>query len=130
MYDAALETLRSTDLPIEPEMIGPRAIRTVERSLDSALSFVGSLSVIALELALEDKRYRDHLHQRASELGTAVPLDQWSGPCDYCTFEEKDAQGNTIKVICGTKEACEAFGLLFIILLIVLVLKALWDWLT
>ena len=47
MYDAALQTLRSTDEPIKPELINARAIRFVERSLDTVLPLIGSTSVTA-----------------------------------------------------------------------------------
>jgi hypothetical protein len=128
MYDAALETLRSSDLPIEPGLISARAIRMFERSLDTALPLLGSMTVTAVELALDDDRFRDRLRASGSELGVAYK-DQWQGPCEDCIFEEKDAQGNVVRVTCGTKQQCETFGLILLIILILLLLKALWDWL-
>jgi hypothetical protein len=129
MYDAALETLRSTDHPIDPELIGVRAIRLVERSLDSALLLVGSMSVSALELALDDKRFSDQLRQRASEIGTAY-LNGQPGPCDFCIFDSLDKDGNVIGSRCGTEDECKTVGGLIIIIIILLLLGKLWDWLT
>jgi hypothetical protein len=129
MYDAALEILRSSDLAIEPELIGPQAIRMVERSLDNALPMVGSMSVTAVELALGDKRFSDHLRQRASEIGTAY-LDNPPGPCEYCEFSVKDKDGNITDTVCGTKDSCNTFGWVIIIILVLGLLKDIWDWLT
>ena len=129
MYDAGLETLRSSDKPIEPELIRARAIRIVEGSLDSVLALIGSMSVTALGLALNDDGFHDHLRIRASQLGTAY-LYNPPGPCDYCIFEEKDEFGNVVNLYCGTKQECDTAGAIFIILLILALLDALWDWLT
>jgi hypothetical protein len=129
MYDAALETLRSTDHPIEPELIGAKAIRAVERSLDSVLPLLGSMSVKALELALDDKRFSDQLRQRATEVGTAY-LDNPIGPCTNCIFEIKDHNGNVINTVCGTKDECDSIIGWIIIALTLLLLGKLIDWLT
>jgi hypothetical protein len=128
MYDAALETLRSTDRPIEPHLIGARAIRMLERSLAGALPIVGSMSVSALELALKDNRFADQLRDRASELEISY-LNQPPGPCEYCIIEEKDKFGNTINAVCGTKGECDLLGGLLLLLLIIGLLGKLWDWL-
>jgi hypothetical protein len=129
MYDAALETLRSTDLPIEPNLIGARAIRMLERSLGSALPVIGAMSVDALELALNDDRFADRLRDRAAELGV-VYLNQPPGPCEYCVFQLEDDQGNIIDIRCGTKDECDLAAGLFLILLLLALLGELWDWLS
>jgi hypothetical protein len=128
MYDAAIETLRSTDLPIEPELIGARAIRMLERSLDTALPLVGSMSVSALELALNDDLFADRLRGRASKLAS-IFLDDPPAPCDYCIITTEDKDGNVTGQYCGTKQQCEVLGGIILIFLILLLLEKLWDWL-
>jgi hypothetical protein len=131
MYDAALETLRSTDRPIRPGLIGARAIRMVERSLESTLPILGSMSVSALQLALDDDRFRDRLRERASELGVAY-FDDWAPPpglCEYCIIQIKDKDGQIVSTTCGTKTECELGGGIFLLLLLLGLLGALFDWL-
>jgi hypothetical protein len=86
------------------------------------------MSVIALELALEDKGYADTLRQSGSELG-AIYLNNPPGPCEFCIFEAKDEFGNVTQTYCGTQKECEAAGTIFLIFLIIMLLDAIWDWL-
>ncbi|MEV6768552.1 hypothetical protein AB0N05_07940 [Nocardia sp. NPDC051030] len=127
MYDAAIETLRSTDHVIKPETVGPRAIRFVERSLKTTLPLVGSMSVVALEQALEDKDYSDRLHQRAVEIGPAF-LNQPPGVCEFCELSVTDQFGN-ITAWCGSKNECDNAGGIFILALLLWGLVELLDWL-
>ncbi len=129
MYDAAIETLRSSDKPIKPDMINPRMIRMIGRSLDQLLPLLGSTSATALELALDDKGYKDHLSQTATEIGNVYFNSNWNTQCEFCRFESRDEDGNTTGVHCGTEEECDQMGIILIILLVVIVVKELWDWL-
>jgi hypothetical protein len=128
MYDAALETLRSTDRPIEPGLVGARAIRMLERSLEGALPIVGAMSVDALELALNDDRFADRLRDRAAEVGVLY-LNQPPGPCEHCIIQVEDENGQVIDATCGTEDECALLGGLFLFLLLLSLLGALWDWL-
>ena len=129
MYDAAIETLRSTDLPIESDIINARAIRAVERSFDRVLPLIGSTTVTALELALDDEGLADRLRQRAYELGTSYLVPLPPGVCEHCTFEVYE-DGELVRSGCGTKEECDAMLIIVIVLVVIWLLKELWDWLT
>lgn len=127
MYNAALETLRSTDLPIEPQLFGARAIRLTQGLLEEALPNLGSLGVSAFELALDDRVFADQLKQAASGLGVAY-LDNWHGPCETCEIQTTDVDGH-VSSICGTADECNDLLIVIVILLLLGLLKALWDWL-
>ena len=120
MYDQALEVLRSSDRPIEPRMFGPRGIRTIASQIDFALKQIGSMGVTALEKALSDNNFAELLRQRGRELGpiTLALYDQ-IGPCEDCTITTQTLDG--IETRCGTKEECDSFGLITIILIIILI---------
>jgi hypothetical protein len=127
LYDAALETLRSTDRRIMPEMIDARAILVAERSLKNALPLLGSMSVTALELALTDKQFGERLHQRAAALGV-VYLNQPPGICEFCEISVTEADG-TVNMWCGSKTECDNLGGIFILALLLWGLYELLDWL-
>jgi hypothetical protein len=130
MYDAALETLRSSDHPIEPELIRARAIRIVERSFDTVLPLIGSMSVTALELALDDKKFHDHLSNRASEVETAYLPPRPSGPCEFCEIDMKGPDGQITGTYCGTQAECNALGVIVLVLFIIWLGSEIWDWLS
>lgn len=133
MYDAALEALRSGDDPLFPDCIGAREIRVVERSMDQALALFGSTSVTALELALADKSFANHLRDRAAELQTAYLAkrpDLPQGPCEHCEVSIKDKDGKVIDFHCGTEDECAALGIIWLIFLVLFVGKKIWDWLS
>lgn len=130
IYDAVLETLRSSDRPIEPDVVDERMIRTIGRSIDSALPLIGSASVTALELALEDDDYADQLRDRANELNTYLkPLPPTQGPCEHCELVLKDQDGNVAEVRCGTEDECAVTGGLILVFLAIALLKELYEWL-
>ena len=93
------------------------------------ISGLGSLGVTALELALDDRVFADQLKQTAAELGVAY-FDNWGhGPCENRELQVKDKDGHVIDLGCGTADECTDVLIVFIVLVLIGLLKALWDWL-
>lgn len=139
LYDEALEALRSSDVRIKPQMISPRAIHSAERLFDKFLAETSSKSVTALDLALSDEKYAQHLRQRAGELTTVGKLggitfldtspDPGTGICEHCTIVVTDEDGKILDYSCPTEEQCAAMFDLLLLLLLIYLLWKLFDWL-
>ena len=129
MYDAALEALRSSGRPIAPGMIRARALRMAERLLDDFFPQVGANTIVALETALSDDNFADHLRDRAGELSWVAMQPINPGMCEYCVVTIKDDQGNIIDVQCPDKETCDTLGTIFVIALIIWLVYEIIDWL-
>jgi|GEM_PF-6179139 len=129
LYDAALNTLATSDQPIDPDWITARTVGRLTKSFDSFVEMIGSASVQATEMSRAGKDVADRLESRAQRLGEfferAVPP---TGPCEFCTITQTDRDGNIVAAFCGTEQQCRSMGILALVLILVLLLGWITGW--
>lgn len=132
LYDAALERLGSSDDLFGSSRFDLRTSAAVARTVESVLPLIGSATVTALELSLDDANFARRLEERAGQLGKLLTpfIDNPSGPCEFCEIIEQDSEGIVIDRRCGTEAECDAFfwGVVVILLIAGAVALLQWIW--